>query len=59
MITTSMFTIFLSIVVVMVLNTIITTAFIVGGIDYLFEKYELKKKEQEEENKSKEKIKWE
>jgi len=59
MITTSMFTIFLSIVVVMVLNTIITTAFIVGGIDYLFEKYELKKKEQEEENKPKEKIKWE
>ena len=43
MITTSMFTIFLTIVVVMVLNSFLTAAFIVGGIDYLFDKY---KKEQ-------------
>ena len=43
MLTMSMFTIFLTIVVVMILNSFLTSAFIVGAIDYLFDKY---KKEQ-------------
>ena len=55
MITTSMFTIFLTIVVVMILNSFLTSAFIVGAIEYLYEKYELKKKE----DKPTEKIIWE
>ena len=50
MITTSLFTIFLTIVVVMVLNTIITTAFIVGGIDYLYDKYKRQDKERGTQN---------
>lgn len=39
---------FFTIIVVMLLNTILTTAFLVGGIEYLYEKFEKEKNKKNE-----------
>lgn len=44
---------FFTIIVVMLLNTFLTTAFLVGGIEYLIEKYEIKRKDNKDEKRNK------
>mgnify|MGYP003548414902 CR=1 FL=1 len=48
---------FLTIVGVMILNSILTTAFMCGGIEVIYEKIEQRRK-QEEDKKPKEETKW-
>lgn len=51
-------TTFLIIVGTMILNSILTTAFICGGIEVIYEKIEQKRKQEEESKKPKEETKW-
>lgn len=37
---------FLTIIAVLICSTFLTVVFMVGGIDYLLEKYEMKKKDE-------------
>lgn len=51
-------TTFLTIIGTMILNSILTTAFMCGGIEVIYEKIEKQRKQEEESKKPKEETKW-